>query len=256
MSEPSPRKTSPSAKKTRLVAQVILGAFVLGTVLFVTQRVMEQSGRIAMQVTTPKGHLRLAEAKSTPRSVDWICSADDPAVHVLKAGELLPADWDTAVAALIPKAKIERILKTTHTMQASAGDDSAPQVQVVRARLDLYFEATDTIEPALGISASVKRGRDAESTHYITVVRLLDREGNPQPIDGHPLFNQDPIGWVDRARGMPAHLVQLPIEIQDPEDEFLPPDDPVDDLRAREAIEQLRRNRPERGVLPNAPRKE
>ena len=248
---------SPSRKPARLAVQVALGAFVLGTILFVTQRVVEQSTRIAMQVTTSKGHLRLAEAKSTPRSVDWLCTVDDPSVYVLEREELTPTDWNEAIVALMPHASVERVLKTTHTMQASSGDDdSAQQVQVVRARLELRVDGSEELEPALGVSASVKRGRDAKSTHYITVVQLLDREGVPQPIDGHPLFNDDPVGWIERARGMPAHLVQLPIEIQDPEDDYLPPEDPVDDLRARRAIEQLRQNRPERGVLPGAPKKE
>ena len=89
----------------------------------------------------------------------------------------------------------------------------------------------------------------------MTIIRLVGSNGSLRSIDAQPLFNQKPVSWVDRARGLPAHMVRFDLEIVEPtEEEALDEEARAEEERkAREAIENLRKNRPERGVIPGAP---
>ncbi len=242
----------------RTVVSVLLLVVLASTITVVTMRISEQGKRIAVQVTAESGVIRVAGAQGLPDAVNWVCDGLDPSILVVESRDLRNEHWDEAVTKLMPGAKLIRTWTTTHTMQASTVKSSGEvlrKVQAVRARLEIET-ASGVVQPALGISASVAPDGADLTTSYLTIIQLIGDDGEAKIIDGNPLFNQKPVSWAERARGLPAHLVRFELEIVDPvEAEELDDEAKAEAEKiAREAIERLKQNRPERGVIPGAPK--
>ncbi len=238
-------------------AAVGLLLVLVGVAVFSFILVDRQGDHIAVIISADSssiagGTIRVAGEDQPPGDVRYVCDPTVSHLVVYEEGETMEEPWEAVVSRLFDGAKLHFLERATLTKQTrSVGGKVTRQVLGRRAILRIEF-ADGHLEHALGIGSGIDPGGANVGSSYLTIVQLFGPDGESLRIDADPLFNDRRVPWFDRLRGSPAHVVLF--QLVPAEEEESATDKPgitsEDDEATKQVIENLRKTRPERGVIP------
>jgi len=255
---------APSGSRVR-AGLLLIGVLIIAAGIALFRRFDALSERIGVIVDAGAGSIRIAGDAGVPARVQWLADPSDPRLAAVPADSGEGERWDEVVARVLPGSSLVSIERPIVSRQ-SVGTGSEKREVIAERAILVVAPPGGGSEPALGIGVGVARPGDPEATIARTIVRLVGPTGASERIDAAPLFHDPPMTLLDRLKGGPAHVVRFEIELVDEGGTRAPPSGApaaggenategraLDEEEARQAIEKLRRERPERGVIPKPP---